>query len=293
MTADITVHCLVRNEEYFVAPALRSVLPLARRVLVYDTGSTDATLDEIAAIGSERIEVVRKSDASPRRLTEYRNEMIEQTTTEWFWLVDGDEIYPARALPRLAAELARVPAGIHRIVIARRHFVHSLNYLTPFDALGRVYRTRHIRIVKDYPRQTSCLKDEPAAPFSAFSMAFPRDVFFFHGSHLPRSSKDADLGRLRGWRQLPFPVLPYFGPWPETLDVRAAVPRPEAATVARAVGLNARIVWARLLARAMRALPARSLSGSTPAPHGSAPDSSGAHRALSPAAPARRPGDSA
>jgi glycosyltransferase involved in cell wall biosynthesis len=266
--ADITVHCLVRNEEYFVGAALRSVLPIARRVIVYDTGSSDATLDEIAAIGSDRIEVVQKTDASPRRLTEYRNEMIEQTTTEWFWLVDGDEVYPARALPRLAAELARVPERIHRIVISRRHFVHSLNYLTLVDALGRVYRTRHIRIVKDYPRQTSCLKDEPAAPFSSFSMAFPPDILFFHGSHLPRSSKDADLGRLRGWRQLPFPALPYFGPWPETLDTRAAVTRPDTATLGRAVGLNARILWARLLARATTALSLRPLSRRNPAPSG-------------------------
>lgn len=252
--ADITVHCLVRNEECFVGAALRSVLPIARRVIVYDTGSSDATLDEIAALGSDRIEVVHKADASPRRLTEYRNEMIEQTTTEWFWLVDGDEIYPARALPRLAAELARVPAGVHRLVVSRRHFVHSLNFITGMDALGRVYRTRHIRIVKDYPRQTSCLRDDPAAPFSAFSTALPPDIFFFHASHLTRSSKDAELGRLRGWRQLPFPALPYFGPWPETLDTRNAVSRPDLATWIRTAGLNAHILWARGMARAASAL---------------------------------------
>jgi glycosyltransferase involved in cell wall biosynthesis len=246
---DITVHCLVKNEEHFVRPALLSVLPLAKRVLVYDTGSSDATLDRIASIASDKIELVSKTDSSPRRLTEYRNEMIDQTTTEWFWLVDGDEIYPARALARLAEEMARVPEDVHRLVVSRRHFVHSLHFITLRDGLGRIYRTRRIRIVKDYPRQTSCLRDDPGAPFRAFSMGLPRDIFFFHGSHLPRSSKDADLGRLRGWRQLPFPALPFHGPWPETLPAPDAAPPSRVAAVGRALGLNARILWARARAR--------------------------------------------
>jgi hypothetical protein len=198
--------------------------------------------------------------------------MIEQTTTEWFWLVDGDEIYPARALPRLEAELARVPGGVHRLVVSRRHFVHSLNFITLWDGLGRIYRTRRIRIIKDYPRQTSCLREDPAAPFRAFSLAFPPDIFFFHGSHLPRSSKDADLGRLRGWRQLPLPVLPYFGPWPETLDAGGVVQRPDAATLARALGLNARILRARLLARLTAPLTAHRPSPRSAGPSGAIAD---------------------
>jgi glycosyltransferase involved in cell wall biosynthesis len=270
---DITVHCLVRNEEYFVEAALRSVLPIAKRVLVYDTGSTDRTLERIAAIGSDRIEVVRKTDASPGRLTDYRNEMIEQTTTEWFWLVDGDEIYPAAALPPLEAEMRRVPDGVHRIVVSRRHFVHSLGFISRWDGLGRIYRTGRIRIIRDYPRQTARLRDDPSAPFSRFSTAFPRDIFFFHGSHLPRSSKDADLGRLRGWRKLPFPALPYFGPWPDTLEAQTMARRSRAGAWAQAVALNAQILGARALARAGR------LAGPRPVPPGEVtPAVSGGYR---------------
>lgn len=249
---DITVHCLVRNEEYFVRAALASVLPIATRVLVYDTGSSDRTLEEIATLRSAKIEVVQKTDASPRRLTEYRNEMIEQTTTEWFWLVDGDEIYPARALARLERELSRVPDWVHRIVVCRRHFVQSLNFITLYDGLGRIYRSRRIRIIKDYPRQTSCLRDDPSAPFERFSTTFPRDAFFFHCSHLPRSSKDGELGRLRGWRQLPFPALPYFGPWPETLALDGVARQVTPGIVGSALDLNARILAAQVFARLAR-----------------------------------------
>ena len=39
--AEMTVHCLIRNEERFIRAAILSILPLAQRVLVYDTGSTD------------------------------------------------------------------------------------------------------------------------------------------------------------------------------------------------------------------------------------------------------------
>ena len=243
--SEITVHCLLRNEEKFVRQAIMSVLPIAQRVLVYDTGSTDATLDVVSSIDSDKIEIVQKKSSGSRDLTEYRNEMIEQTTTEWFMLVDGDEIYPADSVRRIVDEMERIPQNIHRIVVHRRHFVGSFNLISPVDGLGRIFRTSRIRIRKDYPYQTSCLRDNPSTPFNKFSMQFPEDIFFFHCNYLVRSSKDAELGRFRGWRKPPFPVHPYLGPWPETLELNGIAHRMTSKLFCAWMGMNARVLWLR------------------------------------------------
>jgi glycosyltransferase involved in cell wall biosynthesis len=218
---------------------------LAQRIFVYDTGSTDTTLDLVRGIQSDKIEVVCKHSAGGRELTAYRNEMIERTDTEWFMLVDGDEIYPAHDIGRIADELGRVAPTVHRIVVDRRHLVRSFNFISPVDRLGRIFRTRHIRIKKDYPYQTPCLREDPDMPLHHFSMQFPEDIFFFHCHYLVRSSRDMELGRFRGWRKPPFPARPYFGPWPETLQPQGVASRMTPTILARCLSLNARILWAR------------------------------------------------
>lgn len=248
----ITVHCRVRNEERFVRAAILSVLPLAKQVLVYDTGSTDATLERISSIKSEKIEVVHKPPVSPRELTAYRNEMIERTHTEWYMIVDGDEIYPANAVRRIDEEIERVPPSVHRLVVNRRHFAGSLNFVSVLDGAGRIFRTRKIRYgvasLTDrggFGSETPYLADEPSTPWHQFSMRLPKDIFFFHCQYLSRSSKDAELGRLRGWRRPPFPVLPYCGPWPQALEVDGAAHQLNPGLLIQWMTVNARLFWTR------------------------------------------------
>ena len=222
-TPGMTIHCRVRNEEHFVGASIRSILPLAARVLVYDTASTDRTLAVIEAIGSPKIEIVRKPACAPMALTQLRNEMVERTTTEWYMLVDGDEIYPEHAIEALAGFMERVSPNVHRVVINRRHFVRSFNFVSAMDSIGRIYRTEKIRQGSvssgAVGHETPYLVDAPLTPWRTFSVRTPPQVFFFHCQYLPRSSKDQEMKRLRGWRKPPFPVFPYFGPWPTSLDL--------------------------------------------------------------------------
>ena len=44
MKNDITVHCVVKNEERWIWFAINSILDIAEKILVYDTGSTDKTV---------------------------------------------------------------------------------------------------------------------------------------------------------------------------------------------------------------------------------------------------------
>ncbi|MBI4004245.1 MAG: glycosyltransferase [Candidatus Omnitrophica bacterium] len=240
----ITVHCRIKNEERFIRAAIRSVLPLAERVLVYDTGSTDATLHEVASINSEKIEIVQKKFSTPQELCEFRNEMIERTTTEWYMVVDGDEIYPTHAVRRIAEEMELVLPTVHRIAVNRRHFAESFNFLSPTHPVGRIFRTSQIRWRgASGGTETPYLRHDPSVSWNQFSMRLPRDVFFFHCHNFVRSSRDAELGELRRWRRPPFPALPYFGPWPETFELDGVTHWMTPELFWTWIGLNTRILW--------------------------------------------------
>jgi glycosyltransferase involved in cell wall biosynthesis len=248
--SEITVHCLVRNEERFIRAAILSVLPLAKRVLVYDTGSTDATLEILSSIQDKKLEIVQKAFSRATELTDFRNEMIERTETEWFWLVDGDELYPPHAVERIAEEIREASPTVHKIAIRRIHFMGSFNFVSRVDSAGRIYRAAKVRwrpgVLPHYRLRadTEYLVDDPSASLQPHRMLLPEEIFFFHCQYLARSSKDDELGLLRRWRwrKPPFPVRPYFGPWPETLQLDGVARRMTPELFLSWVGLNTKIL---------------------------------------------------
>lgn len=264
----ITAHVLIKNEERFVEPAIRAALPLVSRVLVYDTGSTDRTLEIVSGIRSDKIELVQKSGSSRRELTRYRNEMRERTETEWYMLIDGDEIYPATAVERLRQEIAKVPPSVDRLVVWRRHFVDSVNYISRLGTIGRIYRTSRVSFyLKDDWFQTPCLVGKPSVEFNHIgSLLLPPEIFFFHFQYCRRSSKDEELGNRRAWRRAPFPVFPYFGPWPEGVDLSGTVNRITPGFLAEWAGKNGRILH-RVMSQMARKVVHRVL-GAPPVPGG-------------------------
>ncbi len=82
MKGPITVHMMVRNEEVFIQQAIESVLPLAFEVLVFDTGSTDSTIEKVKGIGSKKIKIFEKGPQNSEDLIALRNEMIGMTRTQ-------------------------------------------------------------------------------------------------------------------------------------------------------------------------------------------------------------------
>jgi glycosyltransferase involved in cell wall biosynthesis len=226
----LTVHIRVRNEERFVRQAIESVLPAADKILIFDTGSTDRTVERILEIKDPRVQIVHKPATDAAGLVRYRNEMADLVKTEWFWIVDGDEVYPKGAALLVREFLLTVPGHVHRIAVRRKHFYGSFNLIGKFDAGGRIYRTSRIRTRIFKPKYGDRVGHEtpydiadPDAVRQVFSITVPEEIWFFHLHYMPRSSKDSELGRMRGWRDPPFPLRIYLGPWPAGL----ADPAPE------------------------------------------------------------------
>ena len=97
--ATITAHCLIKNEENFVWYAIKSVVDFVDKIIVFDTGSTDKTVELIKKLAEEYPEKIifeEKGSCDKVRHTHLRQEMLKKTNTDWFMILDGDEVWTKR-----------------------------------------------------------------------------------------------------------------------------------------------------------------------------------------------------
>lgn len=92
----IWAHTLVKNEEKWLWFSVTSVINHVDKVLIYDTGSTDKTLQIIEALKvnfPDKI-IFRKTGVSgPADFANVRQKMLDETKSDWFLMLDGDEIW--------------------------------------------------------------------------------------------------------------------------------------------------------------------------------------------------------
>lgn len=93
----ITAHVMVKNEYQFLWYSLMSVINHVDTVFLWDTGSTDGTLKIIAELlktpEAKNKVVFEKHPIQPFDEEMMRHQMLQKTSTEWFIVVDGDEIW--------------------------------------------------------------------------------------------------------------------------------------------------------------------------------------------------------
>ncbi len=100
---------LLRDEDLFAERAVRNILPLCDRVLAFDHGSRDRTLDILNGLAAEdsRLAVSRIKDPaeSHAALEDFAGRDV------WVFAVDGDEIYDP---VRTAVFFKKLRAGSHQ-----------------------------------------------------------------------------------------------------------------------------------------------------------------------------------
>ena len=98
-TKQVTAHVLVRNEDRFIWFAIMSVIDFVDKMIIFDTASTDKTVDIINLIINSKKEYKQKiifeekGKSDRERIAKLRQEMIDRTETEYFMILDGDEIW--------------------------------------------------------------------------------------------------------------------------------------------------------------------------------------------------------
>ncbi len=125
--SNITVHMIVKNEDRFIWYAIQSVVDFVDKLIIYDTGSSDKTLSIIKSIKNKKIHLSEKQIANKHDISLLRQKQLEETDTDWIWIVDGDEIYPFSLCREIRNTVKYGGKSIEGIVVGR------------YDLLGDIY----------------------------------------------------------------------------------------------------------------------------------------------------------
>lgn len=198
----LTVHCLIKNEENFIFYAIKSVVDFVDKIIIFDTGSTDKTVAIVNSLVNQyphKIIFEEKGDCNKSQHTLLRQEMIEKTKTEWFMVLDGDEIWTKRGMEEALRSIHESPAV--ECLIAPF-------YLLVGDVFHRHYKAGAIEMLgkKDffYPRFFKMVKGihwhgdyDQDMVFNQHNTVFFNQhntlilqSKFWHASHLQRSTID-------------------------------------------------------------------------------------------------------
>src|SRR3989344_4882806 len=149
----ITAHCLVRNEENFIWFAINSVIDNVEKVIVWDTGSTDGTVEIIKTIKSPKIEFEEKGKSAAKTLVQHRQEMIDKTDTDWIMILDGDEVWWDEAMQNTKYQILNTK---YDLVVSPCYMAVGDIFHYQEEAAGRYQihdRSGHlnIRFIRNFP----------------------------------------------------------------------------------------------------------------------------------------------
>lgn len=200
----LTVHCLIRNEENWLWYALSSVLPFADKIIIFDTGSTDKTLKIIESFKSKKIVFKEKGLVDPAGMTRLRQEMLNKTLSDWFMVLDGDEVWPKATMVELIRKLSKIKKNKKGVIVSPWfpsgdvfHYNQKLeNIRSPYGRKGywhaRVFNRKipGIQAVGVYPEEGFSGSDgRKFSEYKKTELVFLKGRYF-HLSNLPRSRKD-------------------------------------------------------------------------------------------------------
>jgi glycosyltransferase involved in cell wall biosynthesis len=133
----ISIAMIVRNEEEFLPQCLESVADFRPEIVIFDTGSTDRTVEIANSFGAKVFEVEWTGD-----FAFHRNQALDKCTGDFVFYLDADEVVintdVAQTLERLAGggvpdlilvrETLAYPNGREVTVLAPRIFRRSAGF---------------------------------------------------------------------------------------------------------------------------------------------------------------------
>ncbi|HJY98765.1 MAG TPA: glycosyltransferase [Patescibacteria group bacterium] len=209
----ISAHTLVKNEEKFIWYSVGSVIDHVDKVLLWDTGSTDATwkiLEEIKKRYPDKVDLKEMGPVDPERFANLRQKMLEATDSDWVFILDGDEVWWEDSIKKVKSEIKenKFDAVVVPFVNAVGDIFHRQSERAGKYKIDgrkgnitlRLFRSDipGLNVVKryfqeGYADETGSLLQESGKVIRKYI-----DAPFFHLTHIPRSSKDQGTMGRRG-----------------------------------------------------------------------------------------------
>lgn len=115
----IYAHCLVKNEEKYLWFSVMSVIDYVDKVFIWDTGSSDKTLQIIKEIEKAKPGKVYFKEVGEVSINEFplvRQKMLDASDCDWFILVDGDEIWWQDGIKHLVSVINKEGINLDSVV---------------------------------------------------------------------------------------------------------------------------------------------------------------------------------
>jgi glycosyltransferase involved in cell wall biosynthesis len=122
-------HSLVKNEESWLWYSTSSVVRYLDKILIWDTGSTDKTVEVIKLLQKkykDNIVFRQYGEVDPLSFAKARQEMLDQTNSDWFMVIDGDEIWWDESIKKLVNTINTQGDKIESIVVPTVNFVGDI-----------------------------------------------------------------------------------------------------------------------------------------------------------------------
>ena|SRR3989344_6643984 len=133
----ITAHTLVKNEARYVWYAVMSVIDHIDKVLLWDTGSTDGTLEIIKEIlktpqAKGKVNFKKVDNVTSETFPKVRQEMLNETKTDWILMVDGDEVWWKDSIRNVCEVIKSDGSSLESLVVPTINLVGDIyNYQDP------------------------------------------------------------------------------------------------------------------------------------------------------------------
>lgn len=201
MIQKIWANTIVNNEENFIWFSIMSVIDYVDKVLVWDTGSRDKTVAIIKELKKRypgKISFKEVGAVSGLGFTKTRQNMLEESYSDWILVLDGDEVWWEESIKKLVGQINKQPdaAGV---VVPMKVPVGDVYHLQE-DKAGRykiLGRQGHLslkainrkipglRVDVSYPKEGYYDKDNKKIQDRGDTVFL--EAPFLHATHLKRS----------------------------------------------------------------------------------------------------------
>lgn len=221
----IYAHCLVKNEENFIWYSVASIVEHVDKVMIWDNGSTDATIEVI-----EELKKKWPSKISIKKfiggVSEARQKMLDESDSDWIIILDGDEVWWEDSIKQviqvISSNTSITGGEIDSIVVPFKNLIGDIfhfqeerkgkykiddkeGFIT-IKAINKKISGLHIG--GEYPSESYCdSKNTPIQNLNRERRKF-LDNSYLHSTHLKRSRKKTD--KIKHRTGLPFPKDFYY-----------------------------------------------------------------------------------
>ena len=127
----VWAHTLVKNEERYLWYSVTSIIDHVDRVLLWDSGSTDGSIEIERGLKKKYPDKISLKQVTIGSLEEFplaRQKMLEETKSDWFIVLDGDEVWWEDSIKKLIKTINEKGRNLESIAVPMIYPVGDIFY---------------------------------------------------------------------------------------------------------------------------------------------------------------------